>query len=146
MGWHAIKINQFIIIMTSYILKSSQSNQCSIAMIQLYKYTDTCRNIINNNDERTHLFRKIFFSHFIRNGCERVVCERRVWDLTDYSILTPSSFVFSSTFFSFCWAAQPGILRAQALCWELVLTASNCISNFNWLTPTNSNCLWHRVI
>ena len=40
--------------------------------------------------------------------------------------------------FSFCWAAQPGVLRTQALCWELVLTASNCNSNLNWLTPTNS--------
>ena len=29
-------------------------------------------NKINNNDERTHFFRKIYLSHFIRNGCERV--------------------------------------------------------------------------
>ena len=34
--------------------------------------TYTCRNKINNNDERTHFFRKIYPSHFIRNGCERV--------------------------------------------------------------------------
>ena len=26
----------------------------------------------HNNDERTHFFRKIYPSHFIRNGCERV--------------------------------------------------------------------------
>ena len=25
-----------------------------------------------NNDERTDFFRKIYHSHFIRNGCERV--------------------------------------------------------------------------
>ena len=51
-----------------------------------------------------------------------------------------SSSVFSSTSFSFCWAAQPGVLRAQALCWELVLTVSNCNSNFNckWLKLTRT--------
>ena len=59
------------------------------------------------------------------------MCERWVGDWTDCNILTPSSSVFSSTSFSFCWAAQLGVLRAQALCWELVLTAT-------W-TPTNSN-------
>ena len=63
---------------------------------------------------------------------ERVVCERWVGDWTDCNILTPSSSDYSSTSFSFCWAAQPGVLRAQALCWELVLTASNS----NQLTPT----------
>ena len=94
-----------------------------IAMIQLYVYTHICGNIINNNDERTHLFRKIYLSHFIRKGCERVVCERWVGDWTDCNILTPSSSVFSSNSFSFCWPAQPGVLRAQTLCWELVLTA-----------------------
>ena len=35
-------------------------------------YTDACGNKINNNDERTQFFRKIYLSHFIRNGCERV--------------------------------------------------------------------------
>ena len=73
------------------------------------------------------------FSKGLRNGCERVVCKRWVGDWTDCNILTPSSSVFSSTSFSFCWAAQPGVLRAQALCWELVLTTSNCNSNStNW--------------
>ena len=41
-----------------------------------------------------------------------------VWDVSwrlnrDCNILTPSSSVFSSTSFSFCWAAQLGALRAQ---------------------------------
>ena len=34
--------------------------------------TYTCGNLINNNDERTQFFRKIYFSHFIRKGCEKV--------------------------------------------------------------------------
>ena len=72
------------------------------------------------------------------------MCERWVGDWTDCNILTLSSSDYSSTSFSFCSAAQPGVLRAQALCWELVFTASNC--NSNKLTPSNSNCLWHRVI
>ena len=41
-------------------------------MIHIQLYTHTCGNKINNNDERTHFFWKIYFSHFIRNGCERV--------------------------------------------------------------------------
>ena len=109
-------------------------------MIQLYEYI--CGNLINNNDERTHFFRKIYLSHFIRKGCEMVVCERWVEDWTDCNILTPSSSDYCSTSFSFCWATQPGFLRAQALCWGLVLTASNCISNFNsnWLQLTRIVC------
>ena len=54
-----------------------------------YTYTHICGNIINNNDERTHFFfRKIYLSHFIRKGCERVVCEKWVGDWTDCNILT----------------------------------------------------------
>ena len=48
-----------------------------------YTYTYICRNIINNNDERTHFFRKIYHSLFIRKGCKRVVCERWVGDGTE---------------------------------------------------------------
>ena len=82
-------------------------------MLHIQLYTYTCGNIINNNDERTHFFRKIYLSHFIQNSCERVMCERWVGDWTDCNILTPNSSVFSSTSFSFCWAAQPGVLRAH---------------------------------
>ena len=82
-------------------------------MIHIQLYTYTCGSQINNNDEQTHFFRKIYLSHFIQKGCERVMCERWVGDWTDCNILTPSSSVFSSTSFSFCWAVQPGVLRAQ---------------------------------
>ena len=51
----------------------------------------------------------------MRKGYERVMCERWVGDWTNCNILTPSSSVFSSTSFSFCWAAQPGVLRAHSL-------------------------------
>ena len=79
-----------------------------------------------------------YTSHFIRKGCERIMCERWVGDLNkDCNILTPSSSVLSSTSFSFCWAAQPGALRSQPLLWELVLTASN---RNNWLQTNWTSC------
>ena len=55
-----------------------------------------------------------YTSHFIREGCERVMCERWVGDWTNCNVLTPGSFAFSSTSFSFCWAAQSGVLRAHS--------------------------------
>ena len=104
---------------------------------QLYTYT--CGNIINNNDERTHFFRKIYLPHFIRNGCERVMCERWVGDWTNCNILTPSSFVFSITSFSFCWAAQSGVLRVHS---PLLGAGSlySILSPTNWLQLTRTSC------
>ena len=54
----------------------------------------------------------------------------------------PVPLTIAALLFSFCWAAQPGVRRAQALCWELVLTALNCNSNFNcnWLQLTQTVC------
>ena len=88
---------------------------------------------------------KIYLSHFIRNGCERVMCERWVRDWTNCNIMTPtSSFVVCSTSFSFCWAAQSGVLRANS---PLLGDGSlySILSPTNWL-QTNSNSLSHRVI
>ena len=97
----------------------------------------------HNNDERTQFFRKIYLSKFIRNGCERIMCERWVGDWTDSNILTPNSSVFSSTSFSFCWAAQSGILRAHSP----LLGAG---SLYSILSPTNwTSCrtgLYHCLI
>ena len=44
-------------------------------------YTDACGNIVNTimTSEHTSL-EKIYLSHFIRNGCKRVMCERWVGD------------------------------------------------------------------
>ena len=78
-----------------------------------------------------------YTSHFIWNGCERVMRERWVGDRTDCNILTPSSSVFGSTSFSFCWAAQLGVLRAQpstVSCFSLPWTATN------WLQLTEPVC------
>ena len=108
-----------------------------VCCIVTTNYTYTCDNKINNNDERTQFFRKIYLSHFIRNGCERVVkglCERWVGDWTNCNILTPSSFVFSSTSFSFCWAVQSRSWWTIALCWVLVLSPASYLQ----LTDSNS--------
>ena len=78
----------------------------------------------HNNDERTHFFRKIYLSHFIRNGCERAMCERWIGNWTDCNKLTPSSSVFSSTSFSFCWLLNRGS-RGPGPLWELVLTTAS---------------------
>ena len=107
-------------------------------MIHIQLYTYTCGSKINNNDERTHFFRKIYLSLYskgLRKGCERVMCERWVGDWTNCNILTPSSFVFSSTSFSFCWATQSGVLRAHS---PLLGAGSlySILSPTNWLQLT----------
>ena len=78
-------------------------------------------------------FRKIYLSLYTKwlwRGCERVMCDSWVGDWTNCNILTPSSFVFSSTSFSFCWAAQSGVLRAHS---PLLSAGSLC----SILSPTN---------
>ena len=93
----------------------------------------------HNNDERTHFFRKIYLSHFIRKGCERVakgLCVSGELE-TEQSVTywPPSSFVFSSSSFSFCWAAQSGVLRAHS---PLLGAGSlySILSPTNWLQLT----------
>ena len=63
-----------------------------------------------------------------------------VWEVSwrlnsDSNILTPSSFVFSSNSFSFCWAAQSGVLMAHS---PLLGTGSlySILSSTNWLQLT----------
>ena len=72
----------------------------------------------------TLLKKNIPLTLYSRKGCERVVCERWVGDGTDCSILTPSSSDYSSTSFSFCWAAQSGVLRATS---PLSRAGSHCL-------------------
>ena len=110
----------------------------TMILIQLYTYT--CGSKINNNDERTHFLRKIYLSHFLRNGYESVakgLCVRGELETEQTATYwpSPSSFVFCSTSFSFCWAARSGS-------WGLLGAGS--LDSF--LSPTNSNCLSHRVI
>ena len=65
-------------------------------------------------------------------GCEMVMCERWVGDWTKTATYWPPV----PLSFSFYWAAQPEALSTP-LCWELVLTASNCS---NWLQTNWTSC------
>ena len=114
-------------------------------------YTYICGNIINNNDERTHFFRKIYLSHFMQKGCERVVCEGWVGDWTDCNILTPCSSGHSSTLLHSAGLLNRGpegpnpLLGASSHClelqFELQLTDSNYGTGlYHCLTPTC--CPW----
>ena len=96
-------------------------------------YTHTHGNKINNNDERTHFFRKIYLSHFIRNGCERWVRDCNILTQVPLSLAVP---LFRSAGLLDRWPWGPSSLLG------LVLTASNCN---NW-PQTNWTCMWPRVI
>ena len=65
--------------------------------------------------------------------------ERWVWDWINCNILTASFFVFSSTSFSFCLAAQSGVLRAHS---PLLSAGSlySILSPTNWLQLTEPAC------
>ena len=59
-----------------------------------------------------------YTSHTVFEMVAKGLRKSYVWEVSwrlnkDRNILTPSSSVLSSTSFSFCWAAQPGTLRAQ---------------------------------
>ena len=58
------------------------------------------------------------------------MCERWVGNWTDCNKSIPNSSVFSCTSFSFCWAAQSGVLRAQP--------SLGAGSHYSILSPTNS--------
>ena len=61
------------------------------------------------------------------------MCEGWVGDRTNCNILSPSSSVFSSTSFSFSWAAQSGALRVHSP----LLDAGSLYSTYLQLTDSN---------
>ena len=94
--------------------------------IRIYIYIYIYGNKINNNDERTHFFRKniplTLHSKGLRKGYVWEVSWRRN---RLQHIDPPVPLTIAALLFSFCWAAQPEVLRAKALCMELVLAALN---------------------
>ena len=100
----------------------------------------------HNNDERTQFFWKIYLSHFIRNGWKGLQ-KGYVWEVSwglnkDWNILTSSSSDCSITSFPFCWAAQPGALRAQLSAGS----GSHCLELHQPTPNSKLNFLLHRVI
>ena len=84
--------------------------------IQLYTYI--CGNIVNTIKTNGHSSLEKYTSHTLFEMVAKGLRKGYVWEVNwrlnrDCNILTPNSSVFSSTSFSFCWAAQPGALRAQ---------------------------------
>ena len=123
-------------------------NHCCIAVIHIQPYTYTCRSKINNNDERTNFFRKIYLSQFIRNGCERVtkgLCLRGELETEQTATYWPSVPLSLAALLS----RSAGLLirgprGSIALFWVLVLSTASYLQ-LDWL-QTNWTCRWHRVI
>ena len=87
--------------------------------------TYTSGNIVNTIMTNEHTSLEKYTSHTLFE---------RVGDWTNCNVLTLSSFVFSSISFSFCWAAQSGVLRAH--CPLLGAGSLYSISQSNWLQLT----------
>ena len=78
-------------------------------------YSYACRNIVNTiMTNETQFLRKIYLSHFIQNGMKGLCVRGELETEQNCNILTPSSSGYSSTSFSFSWAAQPGTLRVAS--------------------------------
>ena len=110
-----------------------------------YMYTYTCGNIINNIDERTHFFKKIYLSHFILETVAKGLCVRgeletaTYWPqvpLTRAALLSHSAGLFNRGSLR---AASP-LSGAGSHCLEMQLELQL------QLTPTNSSHLRHLVI
>ena len=100
----------------------------------------------SHNDERTHFYRKIYLSHFIRNGCERVVkglCVRGVLETEQTATYWPPVPLSLAALLSrSAELLNRGSWGPIALCWVLVLSTVSYLP----LTPTSCgtglyNCL-----
>ena len=109
--------------------------------------------MVNNNDERTHFFRKIYLSHFILERVAKGLCVRgelETEQTATYWLQVP--LYYSSTSSSFCWAAQPGPWGPKPSVWRWLSLRhlvpncdwnSNCDCNSNWTLPA-SNSNWTK--
>ena len=104
--------------------------------VTIATYTDACGYKINNNDERTQFFRKIYLSLYLkwlRKGCERVMCEGLVGDWTNCNILTPVPLSLAELLSRSAGLLNRGSWWPIAFCWVLVLTTAS------YLRLTDSN-------
>ena len=101
------------------LLLHRDSNCCIVTnMIHIQLFPYTCGNIVNTIMTNEHSSLEKYTSHTLFEMIEKGLRKGYVWEVSwrlnrGCNILTPSSSVFSSTSFSFCWAAQPRALRAQ---------------------------------
>ena len=101
---------------------------CCIAVIRIQLYTYTCRNKINNNDERTHFFRKIYLSHFILERVAR-------GELDTEQIDPPFPLSLAALFSRSDGLLNRGSWGPIALCWVLVPSTASYFK----LTPNSLN-------
>ena len=102
----------------------------------------------HNNDERTHFFKRICLSHFIRNGCERVakgLCGRDQLENEQTATYWPTVPLSLAALLS----RSAGLLNQGswgpiALCWLQILSTASYIQ-LDWL-QTHWTYLWPRVI
>ena len=119
-----------------FILPCVTSKQRGLSInIQLYTYT--CGNKINNNDERTHFFRKIYLSHFIRNGCKRVVRGELETEQTA-TYWPPVPLSLAALLSRSAGLLNRGSWGPIALCWVLVLSTASYLQL--WLQLTQPVC------
>ena len=78
-------------------------------------YSYACRNIVNTIMTNGHSSLEKYTSHTLFKMVAKGLCVRGELETEQsYNILTPSSSGYSSTSFSFSWAAQPRALRAAS--------------------------------
>ena len=118
------------------------------SLMQLYVYT--CGNKINNNDERTQFFRKIYLSHFIRNGCERVakkLCVRGELETEQTATYWPPVPLSLAALLSrSAGQLNQGPWGPIALCWELVLSTESYLQLWLQLNWTSCHTGLHHCL
>ena len=109
----------FIQVLIVFIFCTTNVLVASAGLWPSAAYSYACRNIINTiMTNETQLLRKIYLSHFIRNGTKGLWggnwVSSELETEQNCNIFTPSSSGYISTSFSFsCGAAQPGTLRVK---------------------------------
>ena len=86
-----------------------------LAMIHIQLYTYRCRNIVNTIMTNEHSSLEKYTSHTLFERVAKGLYVRGELGTEQIATYWPlSSLVFSSTSFSFCWAAQSGVSRAHS--------------------------------
>ena len=109
-------------------------------MIHIQLYTYTCGSKINNNDEQTHFFRKIYLSHFILERVAKGLCVRGELETEQTATYWPPVPLSLAALLS-CSAGllNRGSWGPIAFCWVLVLSTASYLQ-LVWLQLTEPVC------
>ena len=102
-------------------LQTSKTHFCCIAVIHIQLYTYTCGSKINNKDERTQFFRKIYLSLYSKGLCVRDELETEQTATYWPQILLSLAALLSRS----AGLLNRGSRGPIALCWVLVLTTAS---------------------